>query len=181
MPASPPEVTMQAVLSQLNALPGVVGSLVCDVEGRVTCGAFPAVYDAVALQDTARALAGGVSALDLATHGAELLDFRYKDGRLLAKPFDGAVLAVLCTRSTNVQFVSLSLTAAVSKLEKLVRAPAASPAPPPLPAADDAAPPQGAPQPGKRVAPPSSGLDELRRRLAQGGATPPADGRPHRK
>jgi predicted regulator of Ras-like GTPase activity (Roadblock/LC7/MglB family) len=166
---------MQTVLSHLSSLSGVVGSLVCDLDGQLAAQAFPAVFDVSTLQDMSRTLANGAAALDLSSETTGLLDFRFKDGRLLAKPFGRSMLVVFCTRGANVQFLILSITAAAAKLEKLWQASAPdSPAPP----ADTAPVTPAAPAPSgaKKVAAPTSGLDELRRRLAGAAAAPRPDG-----
>jgi predicted regulator of Ras-like GTPase activity (Roadblock/LC7/MglB family) len=173
--ASDREVTMQTVLSHLSSLSGVVGSLVCDLDGQLAAQAFPAVFDVSTLQDMSRTLANGATALDLSSETTDLLDFRFKDGRLLAKPFGRSMLVVFCTKGANVQFLILSITAAVAKLEKLWQASAPdSPAPPAdtAPAALAARAPSGA----KKVAAPTGGLDELRRRLGGAAATPRPEG-----
>jgi predicted regulator of Ras-like GTPase activity (Roadblock/LC7/MglB family) len=154
---------MQTVLSQLNSVPGVVGSLICGLDGQLVAQVFPPIFDASALQDMSRTLADGATALDLSSDTTELLDFRFKEGRLLAKPFTGAMLAVVCTKATNVQFLTLSVTAAVAKLEKLRPTPPVAAAPARVTPAASA--PAGDPR-AKKVAAPSKGLDELRRRLA---------------
>ena len=172
---------MQTVLSQLNSLPGVVGSLVCGLDGQLVARVFPPVYDATALEDAARTLTDGLRGLDISSETAELLDFRFKEGRLLAKPLASSMLVVLCTKATNVQFLILSLAAAAAKLDRLQQAlprPAASAH---APAASAASTPGGEVDRGadskskKRVAAPAKGLDELRRRLAQGRAGPRQD------
>jgi predicted regulator of Ras-like GTPase activity (Roadblock/LC7/MglB family) len=166
---------MQTVLSHLNALPEVVGSLVCTAEGQVAAQAFPPLFDPAALQTMVRTLADGTAALDLSSETAELLDLRFKEGRLLAKPFSGSMLVVLCTKAINVQFLILSVTAAVAQLEKLRRAaaqaaPARTPAAPPVLSSTSA--PADARE-TKRVAAPTKGLDELRRRLTEAAALAP--------
>ena len=178
---------MDTVLVQLNAVPGVVGSMVCDLEGQPLARRFPPVFDGPVLDGLAHTLAGGAAALEASSEGAELLDFRFKECRVLARPFARSLLIVLCTRAANLQFVSLSLAAAVAKLVKLRPAqdgPAPAPAPviaSPAAAAITAIPatqPRPARDPavdakaGNRVAPPSSGLEELRRRLAEAAAPP---------
>ncbi len=190
---------MQTVLSQLTSLPGVVGSLVCDLDGQLVARVFPPVFDVTDLQDAARTLADGATALDLSGETAELLDFRFKEGRLLVKPFTGSMLVVFCTKATNVQFLILLVAAAVAKLDKLRHAPPPGPAVPATatsPAATPATRPALAlPAPTspvtpaasapdaemddggdrrlkKRVAAPTKGLDELRRRLAEAAAGP---------
>ena len=173
---------MQTVLAQLNSLPGVVGSLVCGLDGQLVARVFPPVYDATALEDAARALTDGANGLDISSETAELLDFRFKEGRLLAKPLTGSMLVVLCTKATNVQFLILSLAAAAAKLDRLQQAQPRAPAvPADAPAASAASAPAGSAGRGagssskKRVAAPTRGLDELRRRLAEA-AGPRPDG-----
>ena len=168
---------MQTVLSQLNSVPGVVGSLVCNLDGALVAQVFPPVFDSAALQEMSRTLADGATGLDLSSETTELLDFRYKDGRLLAKPFPGSMLVVVCTKATNVQFLMLSVTAAVAKLEKLrpasVTSPRGTETRRATPAAEAG---RGGDPRAKKVAAPSKGLDELRRRLADTSARPVADG-----
>jgi hypothetical protein len=108
-------------------------------------------------------------ALDLSSETAEILDFRFKDGRLLAKPFSGSMLVVVCTKATNVQFLTLSVTAAAAKLDKLqpARPAATAPSPSAPAAASQVTPAARAPAGAKKIAAPSSGLDELRRRLSE--------------
>jgi len=169
---------MQTVLSQLNSVPGVVGSLVCDLHGQLVAQVFPPVFDVAALEEMSRTLADGATALDLSSETAELLDFRFKEGRLLARPFTGSMLVVVCTKATNVQFLMLSVSAAVTKLDKLRPATALAPTgSPALAAAASPATPAARAAPGpKKVAASASGLDELRRRLGEAAAAPDPDG-----
>jgi len=153
---------MQTVLSQLNSLPGVVGSMVCTSEGKVLAQAFPAIFEPAAVQDAARVLVDGAQALGLDGQPDDLLDLRFRDVRLLARPFSGSMLAVLCSRATNVQLLALSLTAAVGRLSRALQdAPAASRLAPAAAAGGDR--PEGRP----RVAIPAKGLEALRKRLAE--------------
>jgi predicted regulator of Ras-like GTPase activity (Roadblock/LC7/MglB family) len=172
------ETPAQAVLSQLNDLPGVVGSMVCDREGLVLARAFPPVFEPAAIDEAARTLVDGALAFSLGSEKDDQLDLRFKEVRLLARPFSERWLAVLSSRSTNQQLVVLAMTAAIARLERLAETPEpAAPAPvqvPPLPRPVPVAaepPAEPAPRGKGRVAAPTSGLEELRRRLA--GAEPP--------
>ena len=152
---------MNVVLSQLNGLPGVVGSMVCTMEGRILGRAFPPVFEPATIDGVARLLVDGADAIQLASEQDDLLDLRFREVRLLVRPFSGTMLAVLCSRTTNLQRVVLSMAAAVARLEKAPKVAAPAPAPPELVA-------PAPPGPGgkARVAAPTKGLDELRRRLA---------------
>ncbi len=183
---------MQTVLSQLNSVPGVIGSLACDMEGRVLSHAFPSLFDTAMLEDAVRVIVDGAAGLDLASGSADQLEFRFADAHLFVKPFPGAILVVLSGKGINVQFVNLSVSLAAGKLAKLSLAPApvlaarasgsvaqrpAQQQPAQLPAQPPAQPPaqlpdgggsaSDDPRHGKRVARPTKGLDELRKRLAE--------------
>jgi predicted regulator of Ras-like GTPase activity (Roadblock/LC7/MglB family) len=163
---------MQTVLSQLNAVPGVIGSLVCDEDGRLLANVFPPLFDAELLGDAARCLADGVAGLDFSPDTSQDLDLRFGEARIVVRPLPRATLLVLCSKATNHQFLALSASVAVTKLARLRNAPAAEApeaievkppaAPSPAPQAGQAAPPQG-----KRVPLPAKGLEELRRRLSE--------------
>lgn len=161
---------MQTVLTQLNSVPGVIGSMTCDRSGKVLAQAFPPLFDGALLQEAARAIADGAAGLDLAGEGADLLDFRFAEARLSVKPYADSMLLVLSGRATNLQFLTLSVALAAAKLARLGQVPAATvaTAPPPV----ESAPPSPARADGdpparrdRRIAAPSRGLEELRRRL----------------
>jgi predicted regulator of Ras-like GTPase activity (Roadblock/LC7/MglB family) len=186
---------MQTVVSQLNSVPGVIGSLACDREGRLLAHAFPSVFDGSLLADAARVIVDGTAGLELAAGQADLLEFRFADAHVFVKPFTGGVLLALAGEETQLQVLSLSVSLAAGKLAKLLPAqvPArAAPEPPPPVAAAPAPPaitmvPAAGSSPGNsspravdagktdddvgrggRVARPTKGLEELRRRLAGG-------------
>jgi predicted regulator of Ras-like GTPase activity (Roadblock/LC7/MglB family) len=127
---------MQSVLSQLNAVPGVVGSMVCDVEGGLVANSFPPLFDEAALASAARVLVDGAAGLATATGKVGMVDLRYADARIVVRPMAGAHLVLLCAAQTNLQLLNISASVALPKLEKLVaaRPPPALAAPPPPPA-----------------------------------------------
>ncbi len=110
---------MRTVLSQLNAVPGVIGSLVCEGDGRVAAEVFPPIFGDEVLSTIAGALGDGAEGLDFAAGGIEAIDFRFGESRLLVKPWPGSLLVVLCGKTTNPQYLSLALSVAASKLQKL--------------------------------------------------------------
>lgn len=158
---------MQTVLSQLNSVPGVIGSMTCDRTGKVLAQAFPPLFDGALLQEAARAIADGAAGLDLAGEGVDLLDFRFAEARLSVKPFAESMLLVLSGRATNLQFLTLSVSLAAAKLARHEPAPAPAPVPAaaPPPAEGAVARARGDGPAARRVAAPSKGLEELRRRL----------------
>lgn len=120
---------MKTVLNQLNAAPGVVGSLLCDAEGGLLANAFPPLFDDEALSGAARVLVDGAAGLTTVTGKVVTVDLRFADARVVLRPMAGAHLVVLCAAQTNQQLLNISTAVALPKLEKLVAA-----APPPAPA-----------------------------------------------
>ncbi len=111
---------MQSLLSQLNAAPGVVGSMVCDTEGRLLAQAFPQHFEPALLKNAAAALASGTTGLETVTGPVGLLDLRYGEARVVIKPVTGGRLLFLCATSMNLQALVISASVAAPKLEKLI-------------------------------------------------------------
>lgn len=121
---------MQTVLQQINAVPGVTGSFICDEEGRLTAHLFPAGYDSTILQGAAATLADSSVGLQSAAGEVEMLDLRYNEGRIIVKPLPNAFLLMVCNKTINQQLLLISVKVAMKKLEKLVALPAPATAPP---------------------------------------------------
>lgn len=125
---------MQTLLGHLNAVPGVVGSLICGADGRLVAHAFPPVFDEGVLADVARTMAESTAGLGTFTGPVRLIDLRHANARIVARPMNGATLLFLCAPGMNLQPLEISASVAAPKIEKLVAsgvapAPAASPTP----------------------------------------------------
>lgn len=141
---------MQTLLQHLNAVPGVVGSLVCGSDGQLLAHAFPPVFDEALLADVAKTVAEGTAGLSTLTGPVKLLDLRHANARILVRPATGATLLFLCSPSMNVQPLEISTSVAVPKLEKLVARQAGGAAA--APAGPPASPAPAAARPGKLFA-----------------------------
>lgn len=132
------------LLGQLNAFPGVVGSMVSGDQGQVLANAFPPEVDAAAPARAAQLLADHSAGLGAIGGPVSLFSMRFGGARLLVRPVGRGHLLVLCAPTVNPQPLTLLAAATAPKLEKLL-APVERPAPPaPAPAA---APPAPAPRP----------------------------------
>jgi predicted regulator of Ras-like GTPase activity (Roadblock/LC7/MglB family) len=132
---------MQAVLTQINSVPGVIGSMICDEDGQLAAQVFPQLFDASMMEDAAETLAECLGALQNATGAVDLLDLRYNEARLVVKSMAQAHLLLLCTKAVNMQLLAISLNVATKKLEKLhAAAKAQAAAAPPQPATAAVAP-----------------------------------------
>ncbi len=114
---------MQALLGTLNSMPGVLGSMVCDAEGRVRAQAFPAPFEPATLQEMATVLTDGSIGLETVAGWIDLVDLRFGDSRMVVKPMVGGLVALLCGKSVNVPLLGISISVATKKLEKLLASP----------------------------------------------------------
>lgn len=129
------------LLGQLNAFPGVIGSLVCGDQGQVLAETFPASVDPAAPARAAQLLADHAGGLAAVGGPVAMLSLRFGGARILARPLGGGHLLVLCAPTVNAQPLTLLAAATAPKLERLL-------APPPAPPVLAAAPPLP-PEPGR--------------------------------
>src|SRR5512138_454228 len=108
---------MQAILQNINTIPGMMGGLVCDRDGRIVAHNFPPIFDATMLAQATVPLADSSLGLQSTDGSVELLDLRYNEGRIVVRPMSDAFLLLLCDKSINLQLLIISLNIAVKKLE----------------------------------------------------------------
>jgi hypothetical protein len=77
---------MQALLEDMNSLPGVVGSLFCDAKQGVLCRSFPPSFEDTALSAVAAALSAATPELRGVTGAFGVLDMRYREARVVVRP-----------------------------------------------------------------------------------------------
>jgi predicted regulator of Ras-like GTPase activity (Roadblock/LC7/MglB family) len=108
--------TAQAALDQLNAAPGVVGSMVFGREGTLLASAFPPVFDASGLQRLSEQLTsdGYFGEWVGGDTGALALDFL--DGHVELRSLADSWLLVLCTPQVNRALLGMSMTQVVRRL-----------------------------------------------------------------
>jgi predicted regulator of Ras-like GTPase activity (Roadblock/LC7/MglB family) len=149
---------MESVLGQLITVPGVVGGMIYDGDGRLLSKAFPPIFDEAILASAARVLVDGAAGLETVTGTAGLIDLRFADARVVVRPMAGANLVLLCAAQTNLQLLNISTSVAVPKIERLVASlpsGAAELAAGDAGAAEGAAPAEPAPPPSPAEAKPS--------------------------
>jgi predicted regulator of Ras-like GTPase activity (Roadblock/LC7/MglB family) len=108
--------TEQAALDQLNAAPGVVGSMLFDEGGEVVASAFPPVFDPTGLEQLARQLASDGYFGEWLGGEKGALELSYLDGQVVIRSLTDAWLLVLCTAQVNSQLLGMSLTQVVRRL-----------------------------------------------------------------
>jgi len=112
---------MIAVLRPLITIPGVVGSLLSDPDGRVLAHAFRRTVPAAKLLEAAQVLADGSAGLKATCGPVGLIDLRFGEARILVKPLNGAHLLFLCERGVSLQPLLISAAVAAPKLERLLQ------------------------------------------------------------
>ena len=112
---------MRDILKQVNAVPGTIGSMICDEQGQLLAHAFPPLFDKSMLNATATIVSDNIPGLEEMTGGVRLADFRFQDGRIVVKPVDGGCLVLLCSSTINLQLLTISLNVVLAKLDKLLK------------------------------------------------------------
>jgi predicted regulator of Ras-like GTPase activity (Roadblock/LC7/MglB family) len=111
---------MQMILNGLNAVPGVVGSMVFDEQGQVVAHQFPTLFDTAVLSQAGRIVSDGLSGVAPVTGPVRMMDFRFEDARILVRPLSRASLLFLCSPSINLQPLLISASVAAAKVERLL-------------------------------------------------------------
>jgi predicted regulator of Ras-like GTPase activity (Roadblock/LC7/MglB family) len=99
---------MQAMLQKMNAVPGVIGTMLCDPAGSLLAEAFPPTFDRGRLRSVAAILAERTAALETVLGQAGTVDLRFGTARVVVKAGDGVRLVFLCHPSTNLSLLGLS-------------------------------------------------------------------------
>lgn len=110
---------MQAIMTGLTSVPGVMGGMISDERGNVLAHSFPPLFDQGVLKGAADLLMDHTVGLQDATGGVKFFDMRFELGRVIVKALPRMFLAVLCQPTVNVQLLFISLNVAIKKLEKV--------------------------------------------------------------
>ena len=113
---------MEAILRQLNCVPGVVGSCICTEDGKITARDIPPRFDDATLLNAAGILSDSILDVDDVSGHFDLLDLRYGDGRIVVKTAHRYFLMLVCARTVNLQLLTLSLNVAAKKVGKAIAA-----------------------------------------------------------
>jgi predicted regulator of Ras-like GTPase activity (Roadblock/LC7/MglB family) len=114
---------VQALLRQLNAVPGVVGTMVCDQDGRLIAHAFPPTIDLAKIERAAAALGERTAAMQTALGPVDMIDLRYANSRIVVKAVGGARMLFLCSPSINLQLLAMSASGVLRQMNKVESTP----------------------------------------------------------
>jgi predicted regulator of Ras-like GTPase activity (Roadblock/LC7/MglB family) len=114
---------MDSVLRDINAIDGVVGSFVCDMDGTVLAAALPNSLGRGPASDCAAFSAAQiVSGLkDANASEVQEVDLHCEKGRLLVKVFGPGCLCIMCNPQVSLPEVNLTANVATRKLARIAR------------------------------------------------------------
>ncbi len=112
---------MEAILNDINAMSGVLGSFVCDEDGQTLARAVPDIYDDEMLAQAGRTAAQTTAGLWYSKQRpVGEIDLLFSGGRLIVKGLDAACLCILCTPRMNLPLLNMTANVAVKKLQKAI-------------------------------------------------------------
>ena len=111
---------MNAVLRQLNMIPGVRGLLLSDADGGVVAHAFRKGVAGPKLAEAAQVLADGSAGLRTACGEVGLIDMRFGEARIVVKPLTEAHLLFLCDKGMSLEPLLICAAVAAPKLERFL-------------------------------------------------------------
>jgi phosphate transport system substrate-binding protein len=109
---------MQGMLEGLNAVPGVLGSMLYDRDGRVLAHALPVEHGAAELRQAAEALARSSGELRSLAGAVSLVDLHYARHRLVLRPVGAGTLLLLCDSGASPQQLLASVSQVVARHER---------------------------------------------------------------
>ncbi|HSN92202.1 MAG TPA: roadblock/LC7 domain-containing protein [Anaeromyxobacteraceae bacterium] len=110
---------VEALLRELNSVPGVIGSMVCDQDGQLVAHAFPPTIDAGTIDRAAAAVSERATALQAALGPVATIDLRYTNSRIVVKATGRARVLFLCAPSINLQLLTMSAIGVLRQIERL--------------------------------------------------------------
>ncbi len=131
---------MENNLAGINALLGVIGSFVCDTDGKVIARSMPDSYGDDQLSVTSRVVAQTLQALEASGQRVTDMDLHFDGCRLILKCLRGGTLAILCARNINLPLLNMTASVAAKKIASQLKPKAAVAREAEAPAAAGAAP-----------------------------------------
>lgn len=122
---------MASALRKLNAVPGVIGTMLCDREGAIVADAFPPAFDRARLGKLASVLVGRTAVLEGVLGAGGTLDLRFGTARVVVHAGDGQRLVFLCHPAVNPSLLALSAADLLRRPARAGGRPSPSSPPPP--------------------------------------------------
>jgi predicted regulator of Ras-like GTPase activity (Roadblock/LC7/MglB family) len=108
---------MRKILQQIHTTPGVIGSLVCDLEGRLIAELVPPSIDKRLVAVILNSIKENSSILNKPDSGIKKFDLPYDDTTVVAKAFSRGFLLLFCARGFNRSTIQIALNKSAQSLE----------------------------------------------------------------
>lgn len=108
---------MENILREMNELPGVRGSFVCDGNGLVISTAMPQPYRGQ-VEHIGREVVQVVALLQMLGEETDILDFLFSDGRILVNGLRDFSLIVFCEPSIDISMVRLRSNVTLGEIRR---------------------------------------------------------------
>ncbi len=108
---------MESILEEINELPGVRGSFVCDGRGAVISSVMPEAYHKQA-GNIGREVVQVVSLLQALGEETDILDFLFSDGRILVNALKDFSLIVFCDPDIDISMIRLRTNVALAEIRR---------------------------------------------------------------
>lgn len=117
---------MEQLLADINAVAGVKGSFVCDVEGALVALSLPEPFDEARILPATRTILQTIQGLETTRRRkVQELDILFRDARMVVKNLRVGCLYVICARNINVPLLNLTANLSAKKLTELLKQPEA--------------------------------------------------------
>jgi predicted regulator of Ras-like GTPase activity (Roadblock/LC7/MglB family) len=108
---------MEAILKEINAVLGVIGSFICTHDGLIAAQAMTDKHTNENIELATRIIHQTLQALEMSGQRVSEADFLYGDGRLIVKNLERGTLMILCARNINLPLLNLATIAAIKKID----------------------------------------------------------------
>jgi hypothetical protein len=109
--------TMEDILNEINELPGVRGSFLCDGNGTVISSVMPEIYGRE-VGDIGREVVQVISLLQVLGEETDVLDFLFSDGRILVNGLPDFSLIVFCDPLIDISMLRLKTNVALAEIRR---------------------------------------------------------------
>jgi len=108
---------MENILKEINELPGVRGSFVCDGNGVVISSAMPEIYDKE-VENIGREVVQVIALLQILREDTDIIDFLFSDGRILVNGLIDFSLIVFCEPNIDISMVRLKSNVVLAEIRR---------------------------------------------------------------
>jgi predicted regulator of Ras-like GTPase activity (Roadblock/LC7/MglB family) len=108
---------MEHILKEINELPGVRGSFICDGHGMVLSSAVPEMLQPK-VDTIGREVVQVIALLQILGEDTEVIDFLFSDGRILFNGLPDLSLIVFCDPNVDISMVRLKSHVTLAEIRR---------------------------------------------------------------